>query len=209
MSSFESIVVVGASFTGKSTLVDSVNVPTYQDKIVVPRRYVTRPLRPYDSEHENTQVSEDEFNGMVANGTIGLHWQRVLDYGPGNRHLYGFEASDEDDERLKIYSANNSILAVKNASTENVLGTALVIMAHASPEHREENARSVMPEAQRHHHVYLEHRDKLVDPTRSAGFRMINTGEHDETGQRKSILESVVEFHEIVYSVLNGTYGNR
>lgn len=48
----------------------------------------------------------------------------------GRIEQYGFEKAE--DERLKVYSANNAFLRSNNPSVQLVLETGLVIFLHAS-----------------------------------------------------------------------------
>ena len=96
----ECVVVVGASGTGKSTLVRAVP----KGLVEIPPRYVTRSPREGDVEGENVFLGADEFLARIARGEMAVHWIRTVS--PGRTERYGFPRTAE--RRLPLYSANNS-----------------------------------------------------------------------------------------------------
>lgn len=130
MKNVESIVIVGSSGTGKSTLVDGLRHPEYEDKVVMPNRYTTRPERMNDNMSENSHISQAGFKEGVKRGVIVPYWMRPME---GDRQeRYGFNQIAEDDDRLRVYSANNAFLRHPNDSTRKVLETGLVVVVAAS-----------------------------------------------------------------------------
>jgi ribose 1,5-bisphosphokinase PhnN len=128
MKKYESVVIVGSSGSGKTTLVNGLRVPHYADKLAIPARYITRPARQGDDMVENRHVSHEVFQTGVDDGTILPHWSRTLDGGRVER--YGFDKVNDD--RLRVYSANNAFLRDPNPSIETVLRSGLVVHVMAS-----------------------------------------------------------------------------
>jgi len=129
MKAIESVVIVGSSATGKSTLVDSLRKPEYDDRVVIPNRYITRPPRLNDNTSENTHISHAQFQDGVERGVIVPYWMRPM--GESRRERYGFNIVADNDDRLRIYSANNAFLRHPNDSTRSVLETGLVVVVAA------------------------------------------------------------------------------
>ncbi len=103
----KSVVIVGSSCTGKSTLVDALRQGRLAKIgiIDIPKRYVTRPCRQNDNTVENTFLTHQEFNQYIEQGKIDLTWDRDL----GNRiEQYGFAPAKRNAE-LIVYSANNDL----------------------------------------------------------------------------------------------------
>lgn len=101
----DSLVVVGPSAAGKSTLVNAVRDAKLPG-VDVPARYVTRPPRASDP-GETTHLSPDAFEDYVRTGVIVTHWSRTLDEGRTVR--YGFV--DTRPAALAVLSANSAILS--------------------------------------------------------------------------------------------------
>lgn len=134
MRNFESIVVIGSSGSGKTTLVNGLRRREYQDKIIIPRRHITRPERKGDDLGENTHTNKEEFARKVGAGLIHPYWARPL--GEGRVERYGFDAVGSDDERLRVYSANNAFMRDRNPSVMSVLEKSLVVVAMSGLESR-------------------------------------------------------------------------
>lgn len=130
----KSIVVVGSSGAGKTTLVNGLRTPEYAGKVVIPHRYITRPYRQGDDLVENSHLTSEVFQARVKTGAIWPFWNRTLDGGRVER--YGFDAS-EDTGRVRVYSANNAFLRDQNESVASVLRNGLVIIAMAGQEARD------------------------------------------------------------------------
>lgn len=126
MKKYDSLIIVGSSGSGKTTLVNGLRTSKFASKIVIPARYITRPARQGDDTVENRHVSREAFTAGVHDGVISPHWSRTLD---GSRvEQYGFDKVD--DNRLRVYSANNAFLRDRNLSVEAVLRSGLVVQHH-------------------------------------------------------------------------------
>ena len=128
----KSIVVVGSSGTGKTTLVNGLRAPEYAETLTIPHRYITRPYRQGDDLVENSHLSPDDFDQGVRSGAIWPYWNRALDSGRVER--YGFQAAA--DGKLRVYSANNAFLRDTNESVLSVLQDCVVVVAMARPDAR-------------------------------------------------------------------------
>jgi ribose 1,5-bisphosphokinase PhnN len=98
------VAVVGASGTGKSSLLDAVRRAGLRG-VEVPRRFITRPRRDGDGEVENIHLSGQEFDRLARGGEMGLHWVRPME--GSRRERYGFPVVRAD--RLAVYSGNNAL----------------------------------------------------------------------------------------------------
>lgn len=134
MRNFESIVIVGSSGSGKTTLVNGIRGCDYESRLVIPRRHITRPEREGDDLDENIHTNKEEFARKVGVGLIYPYWSRLLD--EGRVEQYGFDAVELDDERLRVYSANNAFMRDRNPSAVSVLGKSLVVVAISNLESR-------------------------------------------------------------------------
>jgi GTPase SAR1 family protein len=134
MRNFESIVIVGSSGSGKTTLVDGLRGHKYRDKLIIPRRHITRPEREGDNLAENTHTNKEEFARKVGASLIYPYWTRPLN--DGRLEQYGFDAVGLDDGRLRVYSANNAFMRDKNPSVISVLEKSLVVVAMSGLESR-------------------------------------------------------------------------
>lgn len=128
-----SIVVVGSSGAGKTTLVNSVRGPEYSDRLVVPRRFITRPPRGGDDRTENSYLPHVFFDESVNRGAIWPHWERW--FGDGRREQYGFEDPGLD-LHPRVYSANNAFMRRPNESVFSVLQTSVVVAVVADEDVR-------------------------------------------------------------------------
>jgi ribose 1,5-bisphosphokinase PhnN len=121
-----SIVVAGRSGSGKTTAVSGVRGKEYENNVVVPVRFIMPGLRENDDSTENEILSRSKFYGGVRNGTINPHWSRPLM--SGGYQMYGFEVVDPEDERLRVYSANNDFCRSPNVDVGRVLASSLVVL---------------------------------------------------------------------------------
>lgn len=144
MSRYESLVVVGSSGAGKTTLVNGLRIAEFNDDVVIPKRFITRPPRQGDDLNENEHVSKSDFASAVRGGAISPYWQRPLDN--GRVEQYGFASVDSEDSRLRVYSANNAFLRDTNPSVEAVLKSSLVIVALTSSGIRDRRLGSRSPD---------------------------------------------------------------
>lgn len=129
-----SIVVVGSSGAGKTTLVNSVRGPEYSDRLIVPRRFITRPPREGDDRSENSYLPHDIFDESVNTGTIWPHWERWFE--GGRKEQYGFQEYPSLDFRRRMYSANNAFLRRPSESAFSVLQTSVVVAVVADEDVR-------------------------------------------------------------------------
>lgn len=143
MKSPEHLIVVGPSAAGKTTLVDGLRVPSVENRVVIPKRYITRDERVGDNRVENQHVTEEEFEEKVANGQIFPYWERVL--GIGKIAKYGFKKLDSDD-KLKVYSGNNALLRDVHPQLNDFLRSGFVVFVTASYETRRERIRERSPD---------------------------------------------------------------
>ena len=118
----ESIIFVGSSFVGKTTLVDVTREAINEDldtfgQFRIPKRIITRPQRQNDNLVENEFRTLDEFRGMVAKGETGMHWVRKME---GTRtEQYGFLPVEPGT--IPIYSANNAVINNRKSVEPNSL----------------------------------------------------------------------------------------
>src|SRR4051812_23363418 len=105
--SLRSVVFVGSSCAGKSTIIDAIR--QMQDLaslgVTVPVRYVTRPSRQADNFMENCHVTLEQFHARVRRGEIGLNWVRKME--GGREEQYGFAAVPA--AQLALYSPHKCI----------------------------------------------------------------------------------------------------
>lgn len=143
------VVVVGASGTGKSTLVRAVKDSPLA--VEIPPRFVTRPPREGDAEGENVYLSAAEFTALVSSGAMAVHWVRGLSGGRTER--YGFPRTAAG--KLPLYSANN-------AWPRSALPHALLIGVYAPEPLRRARLERRSPELWRRAPEELAHR--MADP---------------------------------------------
>ena len=80
----ESVIVMGESGTGKTTLVNALRVAletdaSLDDRLTIPKRIITRPRRKNDDLIENMFVTPRRFDDLIARGAVSLHWERELE----------------------------------------------------------------------------------------------------------------------------------
>ncbi len=134
----DSIIFVGSSFAGKSTMVDAIRDaiaenPKLASRFSIPKRIITRPKRENDNLVENAFRTLEEFSAMVASGEVGLHWIRKME---GTRtESYGFLPSETGS--VPIYSANNAVVNnQESVQPTETLKKALIIAVYAPEEVR-------------------------------------------------------------------------
>lgn len=117
MPKIDSLIIVGSTCSGKTSLVRSLR-EIYKEDLIIPLRYITRPQRKNDDLVENQPVPTEVFQGLIADNKIDVWWKRPME---GDRiELYGFETVTNPENKLRIYSANNAILRDKEAHIKNV-----------------------------------------------------------------------------------------
>jgi ribose 1,5-bisphosphokinase PhnN len=151
-----SIFVVGASCSGKTTLVNSLRNPEFEQAVVLPKRFVTRPRRQGDDALENVWVDTHTLSQLAEEGQVGLVWSRDL----GNvLQQYAFEKVDPQEGRLTVYSANSSLIDSYNAQTEDKgirhsLKGSLVVMIGATRQTRANRMLKRSPDFELNEAVY-------------------------------------------------------
>lgn len=131
----ESVIFVGSSFVGKTTLVDVIREAVKEDpdtfgQLCIPKRIITRPQRQNDNLVENEFRTLDEFREMVVKGEIGMHWIRRME---GTRtEQYGFLPVEPGT--IPIYSANNAVINNRESVEPNSLLEKSLIVAIYAPE---------------------------------------------------------------------------
>lgn len=145
----ESVVIVGPTCVGKSTLVAAVRgSELYASGAVdVPVRFITRLPRAGDDLVENVHVTDDELAARVAAGDVGLRWTRRMEGGRTIR--YGFARPRPG--ALPVFSANNAILSADaELMPASGLDHALRIAVHAPSELRAQRLRTRSPDLWAH-----------------------------------------------------------
>lgn len=127
MSKIDSLIVVGSTCCGKTSIVRGLR-EFYGKKIIIPLRYITRPQRANDDLVENQPVPMKKFQELLRNYEIDVWWKRPME---GDRvELYGFETVKNPENKFRVYSANNAILRDKEAHLKNI-GTYKVLAIKA------------------------------------------------------------------------------
>jgi len=190
-----SIVVVGSSGAGKTTLVNSVRGPEYSDGLVVPRRFITRPPREGDDRSENSYLPHDIFDEGVNAGTIWPHWERWFE--GGRREQYGFQDYPSLDFRRRVYSANNAFMRRPSESVFSVLQTSVVIAVVADEDVRAARLRERSPDMSDDERAVRLSDNGLDILQNVARLEVIDTTDASpEQGQRafQNILQTVLGF---------------
>jgi ribose 1,5-bisphosphokinase PhnN len=188
LETIDSVVIVGASGTGKSTLTGVLRAARC-GAVEVPRRLVTRAARVDDIAAENQHVSRAEFEQLARAGELGLRWIRRME--GGREEHYGF--APVSPRRLPIYSGNNALFE-HPASIEpaGVLAQALFLgvvapdalraerLMRRSPEHwrrlPEELAHRLAERAEAveaHVHLVVENHGELEDAARTETVQLV------------------------------------
>lgn len=187
-----SIVVLGPSGSGKSTLVNSLRSPRYSDRLTIPRRVITLPVREDSDRIENENVSAEEFRERRDRGAIRPWWTR--DLGGKAVHFYGFEAVAPDEARTVVYPANDAMVFSSNGNgVQALLARSEIAMITADREDREdrllERAPSMSPEERQ------ARLDDQIDPfllRGSVGIELIDTSLLSPQESRQQFLEFVL-----------------
>lgn len=127
------VVIVGSSCAGKSTLIQAVKAKRHllSAPIEIPLRYVTRTSRDNEVLSENLFVTPGAFEDLVRNGEIVFHWTKSV----GSTQRYGFGPCPK--EAIIVYSANNALFLDPNRVVpEGLFATTLVCGVFAPDEVR-------------------------------------------------------------------------
>ncbi|GEM_PF-1344936 len=198
----DAIIIVGSSFTGKSTLVDAVRNAITQDPqalghLSVPKKIITRPQRENDNLLENDFRSPAEFATMVQNGEVGLHWVRKME---GTRtENYGFLPPKPGT--IPVYSANNAIVNNRESvNPKDLLEKSLLIAVYAPEDIRKHRLFDRSPDlvAQKSEEVTYRLADKAVNMFPESPIVVKNFGryqsqtESDVVLLMKSLIQGVI-----------------
>lgn len=168
------IVIVGATCSGKTTLVQAVRDAAI-DGVDIPRRFVTRAPRPGDVVDEASQLTVDT--------EYLIHWTRTL---AGRTERYAFARPAPG--KLAVYSANNAIL--RGVQPEGALVGALIVGVFAPEDVRAQRLRVRSPELCRDRPD--EARARLAEPMPEHVDVVIeNHGDH-EAQARQVLLDLVI-----------------
>ncbi|MDE3076778.1 MAG: hypothetical protein KGJ86_15280 [Chloroflexota bacterium] len=132
------VIMVGASASGKTTLVNAVRSALAADRdlgrqFTVPIRIITRPVRQNDDQGENIFVTANQFDMMVSQGSIALRWIRLME--AGRTEAYGFRRCEDD--RIHVYSANNGLIYNEaSVKPEGCLSGALIVLVYCPDQTR-------------------------------------------------------------------------
>ncbi len=180
----DSIIFVGSSFAGKSTMVDAIRDAIAQDPelashISIPKRIITRPQRQNDNLIENDFRTAGEFSRMVANGEVGLHWVRKME---GTRtENYGFLPPESG--KVPVYSANNAVINnAESVEPTDLLSRSLIIALYAPEEVRERRLQDRSPDLVAQKPVEAAYRlaDKAVNMYPSAHIVVKDFGRYED-----------------------------
>jgi ribose 1,5-bisphosphokinase len=83
------VLVVGPSGAGKDTLLALAQAACAEERVVFPRRVVTREA---SSSEDNEQVSPEQFRLALGRSEFAMHWQ-------AHGHCYGLPRAIDDDVR--------------------------------------------------------------------------------------------------------------
>ena len=170
----QAIVIVGSTCAGKTTLVQAIRDAAL-DGVDIPRRYVTRAMRPGDI--------ADEASSLTADTDYFIHWTRTL---AGHTERYAFARPAPG--KLPVYSANNAIL--DSVQPAGALADALIIGVVAPEDVRAQRLHVRSPELCRDRPE--EARARLAERMPANVHRVIeNHGEHEKRA-RQEIIEIVI-----------------
>lgn len=109
------VLVVGPSGAGKDTLLDRVRVACAEnDRVVFPRRVVTRQASAFEDNHE---VSETAFRQAAAAGQFAIHWE-------AHGHCYALPCAINDDilmGRNVVANVSRSVIPALRRAYANVV----------------------------------------------------------------------------------------
>lgn len=141
------VIFIGSSGTGKSYIQRVVISASNSDsllsgKIIVPRRIVTRPLRPDDGK-EIIHRSSEELKLMASNGMLGLYGIKTME--GGRKEPFGLEKPEAG--KLPIFFVNNVIVKnPQNIQPKSLFEQALIIGMYTPDDQREIRLRHRSPE---------------------------------------------------------------
>lgn len=139
-SRIDAIAIVGATCSGKTTVVAAVRAAAIEG-VDVPRRFVTRAPRPDDAAAEAGYLTPEQLDAAIAAGDVGVWWSRELEVGRAERYAFALPAPGS----LPVYSANNALYAPGNAHPAGAFVNALLIGVYAPDAVRDQRLRARSP----------------------------------------------------------------
>ena len=160
----QSILVVGPSSSGKTTMVNMMRKMIENDALhmfEIPKRLTTRPLRENEDLVENDIVTHEEFAKRIDGG---LAWDR--DMGDGRVERYGFPKVQAG--KIAIYSANSAILEpnARIIADSDFFARTLIVYVNAPVEVLEKRMEQRSPDLFRDHprEVHMRLHEVFVSP---------------------------------------------
>lgn len=197
----DSVILVGSSFVGKTTLVRAIsNTATHNPKtfvsIQIPKRIVTRPQRHNDNLAENDFKSSKQFAEMVKQGNIELHWVRKME---GTRtERYGFLKTQPNT--TPIYSANNAIITNQSSVwPKDILKKSLIIAIYAPEYVRKRRLFQRSPDLVKQNPQEVVYRltDKAINICPKAHIVIKNYGQYEPKAKKHliSLIKLIAQNH--------------
>jgi ribose 1,5-bisphosphokinase PhnN len=196
LSDLRSVLVVGPSNSGKTTMVNMMR-KVVDGIFEVPKRIMTRPIRENDDMNENQfAATEEEFKRLTAGG---IAWNR--DMGDGRTEWYGFPPATIG--KIPIYSASSSILETNAeviSSDPDFLEHTLIIFVNAPIEVLEKRMHERSADLFAEHpkevnmrlhevfvsprtHIIVDHSDDSFDTLERAAKMIIGAIQEAKTGK--------------------------
>jgi ribose 1,5-bisphosphokinase PhnN len=145
LSTISSIVIIGSTCTGKSTMVNVLRESQLANdkKIIIPRRYVTREARPDDDPRENIYLTNQELEDLQSRDEIGINWKK-----PTKNGEFEYRAFEKvTSKALPVYFGNIEIFHNKDSiKPTGALDNALYIAVYAPDSVRQERLLQRSPE---------------------------------------------------------------
>ncbi len=198
----DSIIIVGSSGAGKSTIVDHMREFSKKEGLELfdyPKRVVTRPQRENDNTLENEfATDESDFQEKTSGG---IRWQRQMDLEGNRTEQYGFRPAKPNS--IPVYSANNAILreyANLESTNDNFLDNALIILVYADDETRSERLNERSPDLvnQKPEEVAMRLGDRAISEYPKAHILIRNHEHFEDTAKSTAeyILEAIKQVKE-------------
>lgn len=207
-SGFNSIVIVGPSCSGKTTIVNSLrnSTLTSSKKFRIPRRITTRPIRENDCKIENQHVNAERFRKLWEAKQIEFFWTRK--FGENDPIFYGFEK--QELVGIPIYSANNALLLNSTSTTpKNILRKGMFISINAPKKIRVERfkKRSLDILNQKREESKLRLNDNSHNESKLIHITINNDSKHLNNAT-KAVEQLLIKLHSLTILELqtNGVY---
>lgn len=143
----QSVILLGSTCVGKSTLERAVRTasledPLLKEKVSVPQRVATRPIRADDGD-DIYFCSPDEFIDMISSNRLGLYGIKIME--GGREEPYGYLKSEEGT--LPVFFANNQTLRNRaSVYPQGILESSLIVLIYAQDHIREERLKARSPQ---------------------------------------------------------------